>query len=50
MADTRYARNIEYGQPRAGHPEGKVRYHIAELEANLERLKPRLPARRNIGS
>lgn len=45
MADERYKENIEfkYGQPGSGHPEGKVKYHIAALEANLDRLKPLLP-------
>jgi hypothetical protein len=43
MSDERYQKNVEYEQPDAGHPEGKVKYHIAELEANLERLKHRLP-------
>ena len=38
IADARYQSNIEYGEPRSGHPEGKVKYHIAELEENLERL------------
>ncbi len=44
LADERYRRNIEfeYDPPRSGHPEGKIKYHIAELEANLERLRPRL--------
>jgi hypothetical protein len=44
MADARYQKNIEfeYDRPQAGHPEGKVKYHIAELEANLEQLKRRL--------
>jgi len=37
-ADARYLRNIEYGEPRAGHPEGKVKRHIADLEKNLELL------------
>ncbi len=41
-ADPRYQRNVEYGEPRPGHPEGKVKYHLADLEANLEALKPRL--------
>ena len=41
-ADPRYRRHVEFGQPRRGHPEGTVRAHIAELEANLERLRPRL--------
>ena len=42
LADPRYLRNIEYGEPRSGHPEGKVKYHIAELELNLEKLAPRM--------
>jgi hypothetical protein len=41
MTDSRYLTNIEFGRPRSGHPEGKVRYHIAELEQNLESLKAR---------
>jgi hypothetical protein len=41
-AEPRYRKNIEYGKPRPGHPEGKVKYHIAELEANLEKLVPRI--------
>jgi hypothetical protein len=40
-ADPRYQENIEYGEPRSGHPEGKLKYHIAELEENLEALKAR---------
>jgi len=39
VSDPRYLKNIEYGKPRSGHPEGKVRYHIAELEENLESMK-----------
>ena len=42
LADPRYQKNVEYGEPRPGHPEGKVKAHLAELEANLEKLKPRL--------
>jgi hypothetical protein len=38
MADPRYQKNIEYGEPRSGHPEGKIKFHIAELEENLEKL------------
>jgi hypothetical protein len=41
IADPRYQQNIEYGEPRSGHPEGKVKYHIAELEENLERMASR---------
>ena len=40
--DSRYLKNIEYGKPRPGHPEGKVKFHITELEANLEKLRPRI--------
>lgn len=42
QADTRYQRNVLYGEPRSGHPEGTIRAHIEDLEANLERLRPRL--------
>lgn len=42
ITDPRYAKNVEYGEPRSGHPEGKVKAHIADLEANLEALKPHL--------
>jgi hypothetical protein len=38
LADLRYQKNIEYGEPRSGHPEGKVKYHIVDLEGNLEKL------------
>ncbi len=41
-SDPRYKKNIEYGQPRSGHPEGSVAAHIQDLEANLELLRPRL--------
>jgi hypothetical protein len=46
MADERYQQNIEweYHRSQSGHPEGKIKYHIAELEANLERLKSLLPS------
>lgn len=40
VADPRYATGITYGKPRAGHSEGTVQAHIAELELNLESLKP----------
>src|SRR5262245_32833033 len=42
LGDPRYLKNIEYGEPRSGHPEGKVKFHIAELEANLEKLATRI--------
>lgn len=42
IADPRYLKNIEYGEPRSGHPEGKVKFHIADLEAHLKKLAPRI--------
>ena len=33
-ADKRYLKNIQWGEPRAGHPEGPIHAHIAELERN----------------
>src|SRR5215475_6407114 len=40
--DPRYQRNLDWGKSRPGHPEGTVRAHIAELERNLEALRPKL--------
>jgi len=42
VADSRYQKNIEFGQPRSGHPEGKVKNHISDLEVNLEKLRSRI--------
>jgi hypothetical protein len=33
---------LGYGEPRYGHPEGKVLYHIPEIFENIERLSPPL--------
>ena len=38
LADGEYEKNIDWGAPRAGHPEGTVRAHIQELEENLGKL------------
>jgi len=43
-SDPRYLANLDWGEPRPGHPEATVRAHIAEIEANLEALRPRLTA------
>ena len=40
-SNPRYQQNIEFGEPRPGHPEGKVKFHIQALEANLEQIKAR---------
>ncbi len=42
QADQRYLQNIQWGQPRPGHPEGAIRQHIQELEENLKQLRPRI--------
>jgi len=42
MNDARYLKNIEYGKPRSGHPEGKIKLHILDLEENLKKLAPRI--------
>ncbi len=34
VADKRYLKNVQWGEPRAGHPEGPIHAHIAELERN----------------
>ena len=40
--DPRYLRNVLWGEPRPGHPEGTIAAHIADLERNLEALSPKL--------
>ncbi len=34
-----YQENVQWGQPRRGHPEGSLANHIADLEANLEKIR-----------
>ncbi len=41
-SDPRYIANLDWGETRPGHPEGSVRAHIAEIEPNLEVLRPKL--------
>lgn len=42
IVDPRYIRNVEYGEPREGHPEGTVRAHIGELIHNLDFLSTKV--------
>ena len=42
QSDPRYQKNLDWGESRAGHPEGTVRAHIEEIERNLETLRPLL--------
>jgi hypothetical protein len=39
-ADPRYVEGIKYGMPRPGHAEGTIANHLADLEKNLEKLRP----------
>ena len=42
VSDPRYLANLDWDEPREGHAEGSVRAHIAEIEPNLEVLRPKL--------
>jgi hypothetical protein len=37
-----YQKNLGWGLPRRGHPEGSLANHIDQLEANLEKIAPLL--------
>jgi hypothetical protein len=41
VQDPRYQQNLDWGDPRPGHPEGTVRAHVEEIERNLEALRSR---------
>ncbi len=41
-SDPRYQKNLDWGDPRPGHPEGTVRAHIAEVDRNVEALRSKL--------
>jgi hypothetical protein len=41
-ADPRYQRNLAWGEPRTGHPEGTIAAHIRDLQRNLDRLRGKL--------
>jgi hypothetical protein len=43
LNDARYQKNILWGKPRNGHPEGTILAHINELEKNLSKLAERDP-------
>ena len=42
MQDARYLRHLDWGEPRHGHPEGTLRAHLADLDANATHLLPLL--------
>lgn len=41
LNDPPYQKNLDWGEPRPGHPEGTVLAHIGEIEGNLELLRSR---------
>ena len=41
-ADARYQRNVHWGEPRPGHPEGPILAHIEDLERNAAVLDAKL--------
>ena len=41
-ADERIQRNLQWGEPRFGHPEGSVDAHVADVDRNIEALRPKL--------
>ncbi len=45
-ADPEWQEGIDWGKPRTGHLEGPVKYHIADVLANIDR---QCPARRSAG-
>jgi hypothetical protein len=45
VADPAWERGAWWGEPRPGHPEGAVAYHIADVLANVDRLFPNSPDR-----
>ena len=42
LRDERYRRNLDWGEPRHGHPEGSLRAHIADLQRNAAHMTPLL--------
>lgn len=40
--DPRYQQNLDWGEPRPGHPEGTVRAHVVEVDQNLDALRAKV--------
>jgi hypothetical protein len=40
VADPRWKAGVAWGEPRPGHPEGRVEAHVVEVLANVEKLNP----------
>lgn len=45
-ADPAWQQGVVWGKPRAGHLEGPVKFHIADVLANIDRQAPSLEERR----
>ena len=43
LAHPEVQEGLDWGEPRYGHPEGKVLYHIPEVYQNIDRLWPAPP-------
>jgi len=43
-----FMKGLFWGQPRYGHPEGKIIYHIAEVLKNIDQLNINLHARQQL--
>ncbi|MDB4727258.1 hypothetical protein OAF63_00585 [Saprospiraceae bacterium] len=39
LEDTTFRKGLMWGQPRYGHPEGKILFHIHDIFENIEKLK-----------
>lgn len=42
LHDPSYLANIQWSEPRSGHPEGAIKAHIDELLQNLNQMEPKL--------
>ncbi len=47
-ADPEWQEGIDWGKPRTGHLEGTVKYHIADVLANIDRQCPGEEERRDL--
>lgn len=47
-SDPEWRAGIEWGEPRSGHPEGEVKWHVADVLANVDRLDVDAEARRRL--
>lgn len=46
--DPAWRAGIEFGEPRPGHPEGKVKFHIADVLANVDAFTADSPLRSDL--